>query len=139
VEGRPAATPIPDELADGEQPEVVAIGELGIDPAEEASPAPTPKRPSRPWPTPKGQAPSSGGTGSLTLVALPRASVSLNGVALGSTPLHGRSLPSGRQRLILIGSDDIPRVLVVDIADGAEVELSLPLSRLWPEALFENR
>jgi len=41
--------------------------------------------------------------------------------------------------LILIGSDDIPRVLVVDIADGAEVELSLPLSRLWPEALFENR
>jgi hypothetical protein len=134
---KPSATPIPESLEDGEQPEVIAIADLGIDPSEDAAPA-APKAPSRPWPSPKGPAPASGGTGTLSLVALPRASVTMNGIPLGSTPLHGRELPSGRHRLILIGSDDIPRVLILDIADGADVELNLPLTRLWPEALRPN-
>lgn len=134
---KPAPTPIPESVADGEQPEVIAIGDLGIDPSEDAAPA-TPKAPSRPWPSPKGPAPASGGTGTLSLVALPRASVTMNGIPLGSTPLNGRELPSGRHRLILIGSDDIPRVLILDITDGADVELNLLLTRLWPEALRPN-
>ena len=54
---------------------------------------------------------------------------------MGSTPLHGREVPSGRLRLLLIGNDDITRVLTVDVAAGEDIELNVPLSRLWPEAL----
>src|SRR5690606_22473236 len=92
-------------------------------------------RPSRPWPTPSGPAPAPGRVGTLSLVSLPPAQVHFRGNALGTTPLHGQQLPSGRQRLILIGPDGVRRVLVGDVRAGEAAALQLPVTRLMAEAL----
>jgi hypothetical protein len=73
--------------------------------------------------------------GTLTLIALPGARVSLDGVELGTTPLRQQQLPSGRLRLKLTGPDDVPRVLTIDVAAGEHQDLQVPLRRLIPEGL----
>lgn len=93
-------------------------------------------RPRRPWPVPKGPPPAGGRVGSFSLVTLPSAEVRFRDHPLGSTPLHSQQLPSGRQRLILIGPDGVRRVLILDIEADTHAEIQLPISRLMPEALM---
>ena len=93
-------------------------------------------RPRRPWPVPKGPPPAGGRVGHFSLVTLPPAEVRFRDHPLGSTPLHSQQLPSGRQRLILIGPDGVRRVLILDIDADAHTEIQLPISRLMPEALM---
>ena len=54
--------------------------------------------------------------GTLTLVTQPYARVLLKDRELGVTPLFNVTIPSGRQKLELIGEDQQPRVLALDIA-----------------------
>lgn len=103
---------------------------------DEAAVDPERFRPRRPWPTPTGRPPAMGSVGRFTLVTLPSAEVRFRGHALGSTPLHSQQLPSGRQRLILIGPDGVRRVLILDIHADQTAEVQLPISRLMPEALM---
>ena len=68
--------------------------------------------------------------GSLTLVTEPWANVYLGGKSLGMTPLVKVSLPVGRHTLKLIGEDHKPVALTVEIEDGNETRVRVPLSML---------
>src|SRR5690606_5758883 len=93
-------------------------------------------RPRRPWPVPPRPPPPGGRVGSFSVVTRPAAEVRFRDHPLGSTPLHSQQLPSGRQRLILVGPDGVRRVLILDIHADDHAEIQLPLSRLMPEALM---
>jgi eukaryotic-like serine/threonine-protein kinase len=63
--------------------------------------------------------PGRGGTGFLTLVTKPDATILLGGKEVGKTPVFKLPLPSGSHLLTLVGPDGDKRVLSVKITTGA--------------------
>jgi predicted nucleic acid-binding protein len=131
-DGEPHA---PEEELRGAEVGAAETGTDGADSTNEPAVAPT-KRPRHRGT--RGRAASTvgmqatpAGTGTLNLLAIPRAEVSIQGRSLGRTPLAAVELPSGRQTLTLqpIGGGPT-RQLVVTIRPGERTSRSVSLDSL---------
>jgi serine/threonine-protein kinase len=98
------------------------------DPVKPRDPQPPPKKdPKTGQPHPVA---NKGGTGEVTLVLLPHATVSAQGHVVGSGSVVSFSLPAGEYEVLIVGDDGVKRHLTLPVVAGKNKPLKLQVSEI---------
>ena len=120
---RPAVAAQPSDAATPAAPAPTPTPEPTPAPVKATPPTPQPR--AEPTPEPAIEAPVPTGPGTLTVSTYPWAHVSVDGEALGRTPLKGHSLPAGPHelRLVVPGAGDRVLTETVTITAGEDTKI----------------